>query len=79
VTARQAAGRVNWRFRQNGPYSLVRPAIGPDGTIYSVDAFDHLYALTPDGGLKWLVRAAGGKRRGLGAGRDDLRGLGEFD
>ena len=24
VTARQADGRVNWRFRQNGPYSLVR-------------------------------------------------------
>jgi len=66
VTARQAAGRVNWRFRQNGPYSLVRPAIGPDGTIYSVDAFDHLYALTPDGGLKWLVRAAGGKGVALG-------------
>jgi len=61
VTARQAAGRVNWRFRQNGPYSLVRPAIGPDGTIYSVDAFAHLYALTPDGGLKWLVRGAGSK------------------
>jgi len=61
VTARQAAGRVNWRFRQNGPYSLVRPAVGPDGTIYSVDAFAHLYALTPDGGLKWLVRGAGSK------------------
>ena len=61
VTARQADGRVNWRFRQNGPYSLVRPAIGPDGTIYSVDAFAHLYALTPDGGLKWLVRGAGSK------------------
>ena len=61
VTARQVDGRVNWRFRQNGPYSLVRPAIGPDGTIYSVDAFAHLYALTPDGGLKWLVRGAGSK------------------
>ena len=31
------------------------------GTIYSVDAFAHLYALTPDGGLKWLVRGAGTK------------------
>ena len=61
VTARQTDGRVNWRFRQNGPYSLVRPAIAPDGTIYSVDAFAHLYALTPDGGLKWLVRGAGSK------------------
>ena len=36
----------------NGPYSFVRPAIGSDGTVYSVDAFAHLYALPPDGGLK---------------------------
>ena len=66
VTARQADGRVNWRFRQNGPYSLVRPAIAPDGAIYSVDAFAHLYALTPDGGLKWLVRGAGSKGVAVG-------------
>ena len=67
VTARQADGRVNWRFRQNGPYSQVRPVIGPDGTIYSIDAFNHLYALTPDGGLKWLVRGAGSKAVAVGA------------
>ena len=67
VTARQAAERVNWRFRQNGPYSLVRPALGPDGTIYSVDAFFHLYALTADGGLKWLLRGAGNKGVAVGA------------
>ena len=67
VTARQASGQVNWRFRQNGPYSLVRPVIGPDGTVYSVDAFFHLYALTPDGGLKWVVRGAGNKGVAVGA------------
>lgn len=67
VTARVPNGRVKWRFRQNGPYSLVRPVIGPDGTIYSVDVFAHLYALTPDGGLKWLVRGAGEKGVAVGA------------
>jgi outer membrane protein assembly factor BamB len=61
VIARQADGGVNWRFRMNGPYSYVRPAIGPDATVYVVDAFDHLYALTPDSGLKWLVPGAGHK------------------
>ena len=66
VTARQADLRVNWRFRQNGPYSLVRPVIAPDGTVYSIDAFFHLYALTPDGGLKWLVRGAGNKGVAVG-------------
>ncbi len=63
-----ATGRVNWRFRMDGPYSMVRPAIGPDGTIYSVDAFAHLYALAPDGGLKWVVNGAGDK--GVAVGQD---------
>ena len=67
VTARQADGRVNWQFRQNGPYSYVRPVIASDGTAYSVDAFNHLYALSPDGGLKWLVRGAGNKAIAVGA------------
>ena len=68
VTARPAAANhVNWRFRMNGPYSAARPAIAADGTVYSVDVFAHLYALTPDGGLKWLVRGAGAKGVALSA------------
>lgn len=61
-------GRLNWRFRMDGPYSMVRPVVGPDGTIYAVDAFNHLYALAPDGGLKWVVNDAGDK--GVAAGPD---------
>ena len=68
VTTRPAAAaRVNWRFRMAGPYSEVRPAIGPDRTVYTIDAFGHLYALAPDGGLKWLVRGAGDKGVAVGA------------
>ena len=79
VTARPAAAdHVNWRFRMDGPYSLVRPVIGPDRTVYVVDVFDHLYALTPDGGLKWLVRGAGRQRRRRRRGWQHLRCLGEF-
>ncbi len=59
VTARQTSGKVKWRFRQDGPYSKVRPVTGPDGTIFSVDAYFHLYALAPDGALKWVARGAG--------------------
>lgn len=68
VTNRQADGRVRWRFRMDGPYAQVRPVIGPDGTIYAIDVNEHLYAISPDGGLKWLVRGAGGK--GVAVGTD---------
>jgi hypothetical protein len=67
VTSRVADGRALWRFRMDGPYAEVRPVISPDGTVYAVDAFDHLYALSPDGGLLWLVRGAGGKGVAVGA------------
>jgi hypothetical protein len=62
-----ASGRVNWRFRMDAPYSMVRPVIGPDGTIYVVDVFAHLYALAPDGALKWVANAAGDKGVAVGA------------
>jgi hypothetical protein len=67
VAARSPTGRVNWRFRMDGPYAEVRPVIAADGTVYAIDAFDHLYALAPDGGLKWLVRDAGNKGVAVGA------------
>jgi len=67
VTARQPSGRVNWRFRMDGPYAEVRPVIAADGTVYAVDVFNHLYALAPDGGLKVLVRGAGNKGVAVGA------------
>jgi hypothetical protein len=51
----------------NGPYAQVRPAIGPDGTVYAIDVFSHLYAVAPDGGLKWLARGAGDKGVAVGA------------
>jgi IPT/TIG domain len=71
VTIRPAAAsHVNWRFRMDGPYSEVRAAVGPDKTVYAIDAFFHLYALAPDGGLKWLVRSAGDK--GVAVGPDGI-------
>lgn len=47
-------GRLKWRFQAADQYISTRPAIGPDGTVYAIGNFGHLYALTPDGGLKWV-------------------------
>lgn len=67
VTARQPSGRANWRFRMDGPYAQVRPVIAADGTVYAIDAFSHLYALAPDGALKWIASGAGNKGVAVGA------------
>ena len=67
VTTRQSNGRVKWRFQHSGMYTEVRPAVGPDGTVYAVDVANHLYALSPDGALKWIVRAGA---KGLAVGPD---------
>jgi len=61
VKARSSFGRLVWRFEQTGMYSITRPAVGPDGSVYSVDVDGHLYALTQNGGLKWIFNGAGPK------------------
>lgn len=67
VTTRQRDGRVKWRFQHSGSYTVVRPAVAPDGTVYAVDVYGRLYALGPDGGLKWIARGAGDKGVTVGA------------
>ena len=60
VTARPSGtGRVKWRFVADSDYFNHRPTVDVDGTIYAAD-LANLYALTPDGGLKWIYRAPGG-------------------
>ena len=55
-----------WRVKLDGPYSAVRPAVGADATVYAVDVHDNLYAVAPDGTLKWKVAEAGSKGLDIG-------------
>jgi len=59
LLARAAVGRVQWRFQLDSDAIGMRPAVGPDGTIVAADASGFVYALTPDGGLKWARRLGG--------------------
>lgn len=52
---------LKWRVELNGQYSLVRPVIGADGTVYAVDVADYLYAVAPDGIVLWEAAGAGSK------------------
>lgn len=56
LTALQANGSIKWQFEVDGDYMDFRPTIGPDGTIYFQDDNGHLYALKPDGSVKWIFQ-----------------------
>jgi outer membrane protein assembly factor BamB len=60
VLARQQNGRAKWRIALEGNYVLQRPAVAPDGTVAVVDSYGDLYAVSPNGGLRWIVPFAGG-------------------
>ncbi len=48
-----------WRILLPGPFSLVRPAVGPDGSVYAVDVYDNLVAVSRDGAVLWTAANAG--------------------
>lgn len=52
----QTGGKVLWKFKADDSYIQGRPGIGADGTIYALGINGHLYALTPQGVLKWTYR-----------------------
>ena len=56
-----SSGVVKWRYLDYSFYSNVTmPAIGEDGTIYSVIGPYYLQAISPDGQLKWKAPNATG-------------------
>jgi hypothetical protein len=70
VTPRQPSGNVKWRFQADDAYIQGRPGIGPDSTIYALGINGHLYALTPDGGLKWIFTVLSGSTQSVSVGND---------
>ena len=61
VTLRQPDERIQWRFQTDDYTPLQFVARAADGRIYVSD-LARLYALSPDGGLLWVVEGAGGGR-----------------
>ena len=56
IAAPETNGSIKWRFEVDGDYMPFRPTIGPDGTIYFQDDTGRLYALKPDGLVKWIFQ-----------------------
>ena len=71
VTARPPAnGRVKWRVQVDAGTIYGRPAVAADGTIYAVDSRGHLYAVSPEGGVKWIFTRDIIARQGVSVGAD---------
>jgi len=51
VQAPPATNVLKWKFQTNG--EVYAPSIGEDGTIYAGSYDQHVYAINPDGTLKW--------------------------
>ena len=67
VLAREiVGGRVKWRLKLADQYVPARPMVGPDGTIYAMGNFGHVYAANPDGSLRWVVSPVGGVSGAMG-------------
>lgn len=47
VIMREPEHRQLWRLRMDALYSVVRPSVGAEGTVYAVDVYDRLYAVAP--------------------------------
>ena len=56
VTLRQPQGRVKWVFEADVANLWFRPALANDGTIYIHGSEGYVYALNPDGELKWIQK-----------------------
>ena len=52
--------KLKWKFRTSGKV-FSSPAIGSDGTIYVGSDDGYLYAINPDGSLKWRFKTDGEK------------------
>ncbi len=70
---------MKWAFPTEGMIWWSSPAIGKDGTIYVGSSDFRLYAINPEGGLKWSLQSDGtvlsspaiGKNGTLYIGSDD--------
>lgn len=61
----QGQDRVLWRFRLNSYVAIQHAAVGSDGVVVAQDD-SATYAINPDGSLRWVSLAAGGKDGGGG-------------
>jgi outer membrane protein assembly factor BamB len=83
ITIRPPDTLRKWRFQlkadSEGIHLYSSPAIGPDGTIYVGSSDSALYAVNPDGTLKWRYLTGGDVRSSPAIGSDGTVYFGSED
>lgn len=72
LSSAQNDARILWKFKAHDSYIQGRPAIGTDGTIYALGINGHLYALTPQGKLKWTYTVLQGSVQSVSVGNNGI-------
>jgi outer membrane protein assembly factor BamB len=73
-------GTLKWRYHTSDYREIISsPAIGSDGTIYFGSLNDTLYALNPDGTLKWSYSTNGDIYSSPAIGSDGTIYFGSYD
>jgi outer membrane protein assembly factor BamB len=73
-------GTLKWRYHTSDFREIYSsPAIGPDGTIYFGSMNDTLYALNPNGTLKWTYSTNGDAYSSPAIGQDGTIYFGSYD
>ena len=51
-------GSYKWKYSISGGSSYTAPAIDSEGTLYTIDSRGEIFAINPDGTLKWSYKTA---------------------
>ena len=59
-------GRFKWRLTLPDQYVPTRPIVGPDGAVYTMGNYGHIYAANSDGSIRWVASPVAGVSGCLG-------------
>lgn len=70
---------LKWTYEANSSLHTSSPALGENGTIYMGSSDDNIYALNPDGTLKWSYKTGGSVKSSPAIGENGTIYVGSYD
>lgn len=64
------SGQTAWSVDLGATRVMASPTVGPDGTVYVTTAAGQLFAVDPDGNVKWIAQVGPAIKSAVGLGAD---------